>query len=77
MGILIQILIQFGCIYMEANWIQSRLRPPLPLWINYDPDSELDSGPGAHVNVPLGYIAPFTLGVPGANSETRGGGITE
>ena len=44
-GILIQILIQIGCVYMEANWL--------------NPDSDhlshmdcyLDLGPGARVNV--------------------------
>ena len=34
-GILIQILIQTGCVYTEANWIRiSRLRPRTsPMWI--------------------------------------------
>ena len=44
MGILIQILIQIGCVYTEANWIQ------IQTTMDCDPDLNLDSGPGARVN---------------------------
>ena len=43
-GDLIQILIQIGCVHMEANSNLSH--------VDYDPDSDLDSGPGARANVP-------------------------
>ena len=47
MGILIQILIQIGCVYMEANWIRIHLSH-----VDCDPDLNPDSGPayGARVN---------------------------
>ena len=32
-GILIQILIQTGCVYTEANWIQIRTQTTSPMWI--------------------------------------------
>ena len=32
-GILIQILIQFGCVYTEANWIQIQTQTTSPMWI--------------------------------------------
>ena len=32
-GILIQILIQTGCIYMEANWIRIQTQTTSPMWI--------------------------------------------
>ena len=48
------ILIQTGCVYMEANRIQIQTQTTSPMWIvKCDPDSDLDSGPGALVNAPL------------------------
>ena len=32
-GILIQILIQIGCVYTEANWIQIQTQTTSPMWI--------------------------------------------
>ena len=49
-GILIQILIQTGCVYTEAR--QTGFKSTSPMWIG-DPDSNLDSGPGARVNVAI------------------------
>ena len=47
-GILIQILIQIGCVYTEANWIQIYTTDHLS-HVDCDPDSNPDSGPGARV----------------------------
>ena len=47
-GILIQILIQISCVYMEANPDSGHLSH-----VDCDPDLNLDSGPGACVNVPI------------------------
>ena len=47
-GILIQILIQIGYVYTEANWIQSHVHLS---HVDCDPDLNPDSGPGARVSV--------------------------
>ena len=48
-GILIQILIQTGCVYTEAKWISNPDSDHLS-HVDCDPDSNRDSGPGARVN---------------------------
>ena len=44
------ILIQIGCVYMEAYWIQIQTQTTSPIIMDCDPDSNPDLGPGSRVN---------------------------